>query len=140
MQEEERTSIWSTLVDWSATAPIDLCVLFGSMATGQTHLRSDVDLAVWPAAEPTLDLRLRWIGELQERTSRDVSLVLVGEDLDPVLGFEIVRDGKVVMERRRGLWNRELSRLWHAYNDSSPFRRAAREDLRRWCEEVRRGT
>jgi len=114
-------------------------VLFGSQATGRTHPGSDVDVAVWPVEPLTTALKLDWVVELEDILGREVSVVLVSPDLDPVLGFEIVRDGRLVFESEPELWLRQRARLWHAYNDSLPFRRAARQQLREFAGEVRRG-
>lgn len=109
--------------------------MFGSQATGRTHAASDVDLAVWPA-EPTSSLqKLQWVTELQNLLDTDVSLVVVSPDLDPVLGFEIVKNGRLLCQREPELWFKERSRLWHAYNDSLPFRRAAYKRLQQFIKE-----
>lgn len=70
----------------------------------------------------------------------EVSLVLVSPDLDPVLGFEIVRDGILIYESEAELWLIERSRLWHAYDDSLPFRRALREQLKAFAREAQDGS
>lgn len=120
---------------WCQSQPIRLCVLFGSQVTGRTHAASDVDLAVWPA-EPTSSLqKLQWVTELQNLLDTDVSLVIVSPDLDPVLGFEIVKNGRLLCQREPELWLRERARLWHAYNDSLPFRRAAYKRLQQFIQE-----
>jgi predicted nucleotidyltransferase len=128
-----------TLEEWCRRQPVRLCVLFGSQATGRTHPGSDVDVAVWPVEPLTTALKLDWVVELEDILGREVSVVLVSPDLDPVLGFEIVRDGRLVFESEPELWLRQRARLWHAYNDSLPFRRAARQQLREFAGEVRRG-
>lgn len=127
------------LQEWCQQQPVRLCVLFGSFATGQTHPRSDIDLAVWPAEAPSTADRLRWLRELETLLDREVSLVLVSADLDPVLGMEICRHGRLIYEREPELWFHHRLQLWHVYNDSLPFRRAARQQLRAFAEEVRRG-
>lgn len=128
------------LGDWCGKNGVRLCVLFGSLTTSRAHPGSDADLAVWPRKTIPSALKLRWLRELESLIERDVSLVIVTPDLDPVLGFEIVRDGHLVFEDEPGLWPLQRARLWHAYDDSLPFRRAAREQLRRFAEEARRGT
>jgi predicted nucleotidyltransferase len=139
MDQNALDTLLNDLKAWCRTHPVRLCVLFGSQATGRARPDSDVDLAVWPE-EPWQPLtKLAWIGELEDLLMRPVGLVIVTPDLDPVLGFEIVRDGRLVFEREEGLWPVQAARLWHLYNDSLPFRRAAREQLRRFAEQVRRG-
>ena len=123
--------------DWCVQRPIRLCVLFGSQATGRPHAHSDVDLAVWPNEPLEFRTELRWIGELSDLVDNEVNLVMVTPRLNPVLGFEIMRDGQVVFEAEPDLWALEAARLWHLYNDSLPFRRAMREQLREFAENVR---
>lgn len=117
-----------------------LAVLFGSQATGKTHAHSDVDIALWPAIVLSTAIRLRWISELEILLGQEISLVVVTADLDPVLGMEIVRHGQLIYEYEPGMWSHHRAQLWHAYNDSLPFRRAARQHLHEFAEKVRRGT
>ncbi|MFQ5400746.1 MAG: nucleotidyltransferase domain-containing protein [Anaerolineae bacterium] len=137
MIEMQETAVFSKRVQtWCQGHSVRLCVLFGSQATGETHEHSDVDLAIWPS-EPIEPLqKLDWWTELTAALDEDVSLVLVSPDLDPTLGFEIVRNGRVLFEAEPGLWVRERARLWHAWNDSFPFRRALHRQLRQFAQEV----
>jgi predicted nucleotidyltransferase len=128
-----------SLIAWCRQRAVRLCVLFGSQATGQTHVHSDVDLAIWPAEALSTPARLRWITELEALLGQEISLVLVSADLDPVLGMEIVRHGRLIYEREPELWLHHRAQLWHAHNDSLPFLRAARQRLHEFAEEVRRG-
>ena len=127
-----------TANDWCQGRPVRLCALFGSQVRGNTHPHSDVDLALWPTSPIAPSARLRWLRDLETALAQSVSLVLVSPDLDPVVGFEIVRQGFVVFEAEPGLWAERRAQLWHAYVDSLPFRQAARERLREFAEEVRR--
>ena len=67
----------------------------------------------------------------------DVNLVVVTPELDPVLGREISRDGRVLYDAEENVWAWERLRLWQLYNDALPFLRRQKEDLRRYAEEVR---
>jgi predicted nucleotidyltransferase len=122
---------------WCRQAPVRLCVLFGSQASGKAHPYSDVDLAVWPRGPVSPAMRLRWLNQLETSLVSPVSLVLVSPDLDPVLGFEIARQGLVIFEAESGTWPEQRARLWHSYNDSLPFRRATRQRLHEFAQEVR---
>jgi predicted nucleotidyltransferase len=132
--------ITNLLQKWCQQQPIRLCVLFGSQAAGKAHEHSDIDLAVWPTEPVPTPTRLRWLRELETMLNRDVNLVLVSADLDPVLGMEICRHGRLIYEREPELWFHHRLQLWHAYNDSLPFLRAARQHLRQFAEEVRHGS
>lgn len=133
-------SLQALIQAWCQTHPVKLCILFGSQATGKTHPKSDVDLAIW-ASQPQLPLtKLIWLGELEEMLGKSVSLVLVSPDTNPVLGMEIVRDGKLVFEQEAGLWIKYRQQLWHNYNDSFLFRWALRNYLDRYVQEIENGS
>lgn len=127
------------VVNWCHIQPVLLCVLFGSQATGKVHAQSDVDLAFWPSQPLPARLKLRWLCELEELLAQEVNLIMITPALNPVLGFEIQRDGRLLFEREPGLWQHRRAQLWHVYNDSLPFRRAAYQQLQQWAAEVRRG-
>ena len=123
---------------WCQDRPVSLCVLFGSQVAGEPHARSDIDLALWPSEPVRPSTKLSWLCELETSLGQAVSLVLVSSDLDPVLGLEISRHGFRVYEAEPGLGSERRAQLWHAYNDSLPFRRAARQQLREYAEGLRR--
>lgn len=120
---------------WCQNQPISLCVLFGSQATGKTHPHSDVDLAVWTTESSTSAQKLQWVVNLERLLNKDISLVIVSPDLDPVLDWEIVKNGRLLYQQEPELWMQERSRLWHAYNDSLPFRRAAFQREKQWIKD-----
>ena len=91
-------------INGAALGPARLCILFGSQATGRTHSRSDVDPALWPLPSRPSRTKLQWIVELEELLDKDISLVPVSPDTDPVLGMEIVRYSIVVFEAEPELW------------------------------------
>jgi predicted nucleotidyltransferase len=117
-----------------------VCVLFGSRATGRARAESDYDLAVRPTARPAAWQRVAWQAELEALLDADVSLVVLSADTEPVLGWEIARTGQLLYEAQPGAWLQERARLWHAYNDALPFRRALDASIRRYAEELRRAT
>lgn len=120
---------------WCQNQPIRLCVLFGSQATGKTYPQSDVDLAVWLTESSISAQKLQWVVVLERILDKDVSLVIVSPDLDPVLCFEIVKNGRLLYQQEPEIWMQERSRLWYAYNDSLPFRRAAYKQLQQFIKE-----
>ena len=127
------------LVEWCRQRDARLCVLFGSHATGEARPDSDVDLVIWPSYSPSTAEHLHWLMELEMMLGREVSLVLISPDLNPVLGFEIVRNGQLIFESEPHLWARLRNQLWHAYCDALPFRRLQRQLLHQYVEEIRRG-
>lgn len=128
------------IAGWCGSQPVKLCVLFGSQATGRQRPDSDVDLAVWPNEMPSAAAKLAWLRELETLLDKPVNLALVSADLDPVLGFEIVRDGRLIYEQQPELWFKHRAQLWFAYTDSLPFRQAAKNQMQRFAEEVKHGS
>jgi predicted nucleotidyltransferase len=137
---EDGQQMMAKIADWCRSQPVKLCVLFGSQATGRQRPDSDVDLAIWPLQKPSAQTKLAWLRELETLLDKPVSLALVSADLDPVLGFEIVRDGRLVYELQPELWFKHRSQLWFAYTDSLPFRQAAQKQLQQFAEEVQHGS
>jgi predicted nucleotidyltransferase len=120
---------------WCARSGVELCVLFGSRATGRSRADSDYDLAVLAAPAPLQ--RLEWQVALEQLLDGDVDLVLLLPAVDPVLGWQIAREGRLVYEARPGLWMAQWARLWHLYNDALPFRQALAESMRRYAQQIR---
>ncbi len=142
MSDKDVLQIITAVHDWCQTHPVRLCVLFGSQATGQTHPGSDVDLAVWPSksldSAESLDsgTKLRWLVELQNLLDKEVSLALVSPDLDPVLGMEIVRNGRVIFTTNPDLWPKERARIRHAYDENLPLLREERKQLHQFVKQI----
>lgn len=110
---------------WAQECPeCRMLVLFGSHRKGSAHQDSDVDLAgCFDPLPPPRD-RLRILGELQDRLGRRrADLVFVTPTTDPVLRFEIFRDGEPLYERESGLFVEERVRAVMLYEDALPFRR-----------------
>ena len=137
---ETLVKITNCLPEWCQQQSVRLCVLFGSQATGQASECSDIDLAIWPAESLSTSVRSRWVRELETMLGQAVSLVIVSADLNPVLGMEIYRHGRLIYERKPELWFHHRLQLWHVYNDSLPFLWAARQRLHKFTEEVKHGS
>jgi len=123
---------------WAREHDFRLVVLFGSRARGDARPESDYDVAIWPGGHEQPRDRLRWVAQLEKIVGAPAQLVVVRQ-VDPVLGWEIARDGKPLVEAEEGMWTHERLRLWHLYNDSLPFRRLLRGRLADFAAEVRRG-
>ena len=44
-----------------------------------------------------------------------------------------MRHGQVIMQEAPETWQKEEAKLWYAYNDSLPFRRAVLEELQKFA-------
>ena len=76
-------------------------ILFGSRARGDSHERSDYDLAV-VAPTMTSEEWASWALNIREKvpTLRGVDLILSNEDTSESLKSAIAKDGKVIYERK----------------------------------------
>ena len=125
-----RPGIRAALEAWAEESGCRLLVLFGSGATGRAGSESDLDLALSWDTLPPPEERLGIIGELADRSGdRSPDVVFLHPGTDPVLRFEIFRDGEPISERRPGLFVEERVRAVMLYHDALPFRRALRRRL-----------
>lgn len=106
---------------------LNLIILFGSMASGATHSRSDVDLAF--LYDRKVDLL-----ELTNRTS-----TLLGTDrvdvvdlrlANPLLKFAVASTGKIVYERSPGEFSEFYSLAFRRYVDTKKLRDAQEGSVR----------
>ncbi|GMV07608.1 MAG: hypothetical protein AMXMBFR53_38830 [Gemmatimonadota bacterium] len=113
------------LARWARACPeCRMLILFGSHRKGSAHPDSDVDLAGHFDPLPPPRDRLRILGELQDRLGqRRADLVFLTATTDPVLRFEIFRDGERLYESEPGLFVEERVRALMLYEDALPFRR-----------------
>lgn len=72
---------------------IGLVILFGSLARGQAHAQSDLDLAVDAGRPLTASEKMALINELAVRTGRPIDLLDLRAIGEPLLG-QILRYGK----------------------------------------------
>jgi len=109
---------------WCQAREIDLCILFGSQATGKTHANSDVDIALFSATNPNLRKHLlHLIGEAEDRFGDPIDLVIIEEDTDPVLRLEVFQHGKPLYESQPGLFIEQKILAVKIYDDTEPLRR-----------------
>jgi predicted nucleotidyltransferase len=117
---------------------VRLAVLFGSTARGQARKGSDVDLGL--LLEPdTREARLKTLVELERAAGQETDVVYLNE-VPPLLGFEISRDGILIFQREDGLWNRFKETAIQAWWDWAPYaRKFAEAAVRRLREKVANG-
>ena len=120
------------LREWAAEEPsCRLLVLYGSEAAGRTWPESDIDLAVACDPLPSPGARLRMIGALQDRCGgRRADVTFLRPGTDPVLRFEIFRQGMPLYESEPGLFVEERVRAVKLHQDAVPFRRALVERMK----------
>lgn len=89
-------SLFETLRECCRAQPIELAILFGSMARGRASASSDLDLAV----RGEVDV-LGLIADASAATGRPVDVVRL-ERASTALLVEVMRDGIIVYERMKG--------------------------------------
>ncbi len=100
---------------------IDLCVLFGSHATGCARPGSDVDVALLLSDDSPAAMRHAEIHFQRALHGKaDVTFLNVAA---PQLRFEIARSGALVFERQAGIWVRERARAMVDWWDWAPIAR-----------------
>jgi predicted nucleotidyltransferase len=107
---------------------LDTLWLYGSEAQGTSRPGSDVDLAALfrrrPESLEVLDART----DLEEILHRDVDLV----DLDqtsPVLGMQVLRYGKLLVDRNPGRRHDAFGRILGLYEDVKILRREVEKEM-----------
>ena len=110
---------------------IRLAILFGSLATGQGHRDSDVDLAIDAGRPLEINAKMSLMEELAECTGRPIDLIdlqIIGE---PLLG-QILKHGKRLLGAD-GLYAELIKRHVFDEADFMPYyRRILKERRSAW--------
>lgn len=115
---------------WCQSREIDLCILFGSQATGKTHRHSDIDIALFSETNPNLkDHLIDLYGELEDLFGHEVDLVVIHRDVEPVLRLEVFQYGKPLYESQPGLFVEQRALAVKIFDDTEPLRRWRRRVL-----------
>lgn len=99
--EEELRRIVKVLCNWGA----EKIILFGSLATGNLHMRSDLDLAVVVRTSKPFLKRLEEVYQIVEpRVAVDI-LVYTPEEFEALqescFGRRVIQEGKVLYAQKR---------------------------------------
>lgn len=74
---------------------IELAIVFGSVALGEAHRDSDLDVAVRKATPLAVDEKMQLIAELAVATGRPVDLIDLSVVGEPLLG-QILKHGRMI--------------------------------------------
>lgn len=116
---------------------IELLVLFGSAARSAVRPDSDVDIALKMnkgIAVSKLDLIYN-LGQLFD--DREIDLVILSINTDPVLLHEIFAHGKPLFEGKSDIFAEERLRAFKLYFDTEKLRLLQAEYLRKYTERLR---
>ena len=109
---------------------LEFVVLFGSQATGQTHPKSDVDIGVISRSE------INWlslIGDFYSLFRREDVEVVNLAMASPTLWRAMVRDGKLLYEKKEGSYRRWKIYAWKIWLDTSHLRQSRDQRLINWA-------
>ena len=122
------------LAPFYADRGLQLVVLFGSMASGKMHKRSDIDLAfLFDAPQDILEFTNRVLRLLRIDNVDVVDL----RRASPLLRMAVVRGGNLLYERSPGLYADYCSLSFRMYADSKKLRDAQSRSVSSFIE--RRG-
>ncbi len=110
-------------------------VLFGSAARGKMHEESDIDVGVLTDHPVTFNKRLKLWYELSSLFHAEIDLAVLNH-AEPVLGFEVARDGKLLCERDKFAWENWRSYKIRQYWDTKKFRDDLRKHISQRAEEM----
>jgi len=98
-----------------------LAYLFGSTSRGDAREDSDLDIAVLLENESVALLQALWSDLHEVLKSRKLDLVLL-KSADPVLCFEVLREGRLLYFRSEDELNAFERRAWNRYQDTRHLR------------------
>ena len=111
-------------------------VLFGSVARGKVHEDSDIDVGVYTEHPITFNKRLKLWLELSKLLHADIDLAVLNHP-NPLFGFRVANEGKVLFEKKPFLWENWKSYAVRYYWDTAKFREDAKKRLACNIERMR---
>lgn len=109
---------------------IQAVYLFGSSATGVTHLESDLDLAVVPGNNQVRNQKLDILTDLARMGFDNVDLVFLDTD-DIVLKYEAVKHNHLIYQTENFDHGEMYSKVVRQYLDFKPYLKVQREAYKR---------
>jgi len=109
---------------------IQAVYLFGSVASGQMHRESDLDLGIVPRNKSLRQKRLAILTDLARRGFCNVDLVFLDTD-DIVLKYEVVRLNRVLYQTEDFDRGAMYSKVVRQYLDFRPYLEIQREAYKR---------
>lgn len=116
---------------------IEMMILFGSFATGESHPKSDVDIAILPKNFDHPCDTLSLIGQLCDIFERDkIDLVIINSLTDPTLLIEIFSKGQALYQAVPELFQKQYLRAWKLYIDTEKIRKAKEEYVEQYRKRI----
>lgn len=109
---------------------LSLILLFGSQASGATHLESDVDLAILPedelSAEEEIELNTKFCNLLQTDRVDTVNL----KKASPLLLKQVLDNCKILFQKNPQVFSRFEARTLRKYQEAKPLFEMRHEKLK----------
>ena len=116
-----------------------LIVLFGSSARGRARQDSDLDVGVFAKHPLSATQRTELWSRLSQLFQAEVDLTVLNH-VEPLLGYQVARDGVVLFEAEPQVWENWKSYAVRRYWDTHKYRDALKDYLARRAEEMRRAS
>lgn len=107
-----------------------LAFLFGSMATGHTHRKSDVDIGVFFKTRPRIDRIIHLRDELGYLLKREVDLIVLNE-ASPILKMQVLKNGTLVYAADKRQFPQFFVDTVNQYDDLKRIRKPCEESILR---------
>jgi predicted nucleotidyltransferase len=112
---------------------LSLIVLFGSQAVGNTHAKSDIDIAV--ISRSVID-KFKIMDDFESLFKREDVEVVNLADASPTLMYCVVRDGKLLYENEEDAFFKwKMYAMW-VWRDTAWLRRLRDKKLLEWTKTV----
>jgi predicted nucleotidyltransferase len=116
-----------------------LVVLFGSSARGRARQDSDLDIGVLVKHPLSTTQRAKLWNDLSRLFQAEVDLTVLNH-VEPLLGYQVARDGVLLFESEPRVWEGWKSYAVRQFWDTRKYRDALKEYLTRRAEEMRRAS
>ncbi len=114
-----------------------MLLLFGSCASETIHSKSDLDIAIQFRKGRDIS-KLDLIYKLDDLfNGKNIDLVILTPDTDPLLLYEIFFKGQLLYESRRGLFDKGRLKAWKIFIDTEKLRAKRKEYLRKFVKEMK---
>jgi predicted nucleotidyltransferase len=129
----DTTVLQPQIADLARKRSLSFVVLFGSQATGSTHPKSDIDIAV--ISKNNID-KCRIASDFEDIFKREDVEVVNLANASPTLMHEVVKDGKLLFEDREGEFLKwKLYAIW-VWMDTQWLRNLGNKKLIEWAKTV----
>jgi len=129
----DTTVLQPQIADLARKHGLSFVVLFGSQAVGNTHPKSDIDIAV--ISKNNID-KYRIISDFEDIFKREDIEVVNLVNASPTLMYCIVRDGKLLYEVEDGSFFKwKLYAIW-VWMDTEWLRKLRDKKLVEWAKTV----